>query len=620
QQKRISAYGDLRKSPAFSRESPRSRGDLAIGQNSVPSHRYTMHFTQQQQQQQSSPYSHSVSPRSPSAAGSVSASSMRALEGATNSVDSWNPRDRFAGLSEEERIEAQNRLVRIEAAWIEWGRRELQTSVCESTLIDWAGAHFTEFDINLFANISGSLQSSAALVESRERNRRVDRMEAGARAMSTTAGIMKWADLTTVAMAPGLSSAALLHPLEPHAIVASRKGVVSVFDWEMHAQVAQYAICSRSSDMAVAVCSLHLVNPLGQAKLLVGTADGMVRVFASHAPDFTPPPAGQLPVFPRPRLLTAFAALPWATAAVSGSSGFTPTTLIASSQRLRKYNQHQIQNQNQGQGLHATGALAADEVLPYVGSGNNSNSNRSNSGGSGILGCGLVTAWNQRSGVLFAGGNDKEIRVWDINTEMCIEEISVSSMGEITCVSHDGVSGNIFAVGNGDGVVRVVDRRLDSRNGVVANWRDHGPHAIRNVFMRPGQIEVVSASANGDVKYWDLRHRKPTFTLTDTHTDRGLEHMIAHENAPVTLTASDATVKLWNQRGKNIGVATAEKNAYGSAALYMKSLAGYGARSQQQAVRVTAVAMHSFLPVALMVGDDGRVSYIQPCKRRQNQP
>ncbi|KAJ1826530.1 Target of rapamycin complex 1 subunit kog1, partial [Coemansia sp. RSA 2599] len=634
-QRRLSAYSNLRNSPAFSRESPRSRGDLAIGQNSVPSHRYTMHFTQQQQQQhgkatglvseqqqrqqqQLASRSHNVSPRSPSAAGSVSASSLHALEGAANgAADGWSPRDRFAGLSEEERMEAQSRLARIEAAWIEWGRRELRTGVCESTLIDWAGAHFTEFDINLFANVSGSLQSSAALVESRERNRRVDRMEAGARAMSSTAGVMKWADLTTVAMAPGLSSAALLHPLEPHAIVASRRGVVSVFDWEMHAQVGQYAVCSRS-DAAASVRSLHLINPLGQAKLLVGTADGMVRVFASHAPDFAPPPAGQVPAFPRPRLLTAFAALPWATVSVPGGSGFTPTTLIASSQRLRSYNQQQQHSSN------VAAVLAADDVLPYVGSGGRSNGNgngSSSSGGgeTGMLGCGLVTAWNQRSGVLFAGGNDKEIRVWDINMEMCIEEISVSSMGEITCVSHDGVSGNIFAVGNGDGVVRVVDRRLDSRNGVVANWRDHGPHAIRNVVMRPGQIEVVSASANGDVKYWDLRHRKPTFTLTDTHTDRGLEHMIAHENAPVTLTASDATVKLWNQRGKNIGVATAEKNAYGSAALYMKSLAGYGARTQQ-AVRVTAVAMHTFLPVALMVGDDGRVSYIQPCKRRPNQP
>ncbi|KAJ2232744.1 Target of rapamycin complex 1 subunit kog1 [Coemansia sp. RSA 1722] len=614
-QRRLSAYSNLRGSPAFARDGSRSRGDLALGQNSVPSHRYTMHFTQQQQQQQQQSQmhqsngrqnqSHAVSPRSPSAAGSVSASSLHALEGAANSTDGWNPRDRFAGLSEEERIETQSRLARVETAWIEWGRRELRTGVCESTLIDWAGAHFTEFDINLFANVSGSLQSSAALVESRERNRRVDRMEAGARTMSSTAGIMKWADLTTVAMAPGLSSAALLHPLEPHVVVASRRGVVSVFDWEMHAQVAQYAICSRS-DMASAVCSLHLINPLGQAKLLVGSADGMVRVFASHAPDFTPPPAGQMPVFPRPRLLTAFAALPWATVSVPGSSGFTPTTLAASSPRLRNRNQQHVH------------AVSADDILGFAASGSAAAAAAATSNGveANALGCGLVTAWNQRSGVLFAGGNDKEIRVWDINTEMCIEEISVSSMGEITCVSHDGVSGNIFAVGNGDGVVRVVDRRLDSRNGVVANWRDHGPYAIRNVFMRPGQIEVVSASANGDVKYWDLRHRKPTFTLTDTHTARGLEHMIAHENAPVTLTASDATVKLWNQRGKNIGVATAEKHAYGSAALYMKSL--YGAKVQQQQVRVTAVAMHAFLPVAVMVGDDGRVSYIQPCKRRAN--
>ncbi|KAJ1997389.1 hypothetical protein GGI06_006503 [Coemansia sp. S85] len=88
--------------------------------------------------------------------------------------------------------------------------------------------------------------------------------------------------------------------------------------------------------------------------------------------------------------------------------------------------------------------------------------------------------------------------------------------------------------------------------------------------------------------------------------------MLAHEHAPVTLTASEATVKLWNQRGNNIGVVTSGKQSYGSGTSYMKSLAGFGPKTH--AVAVSAVAMHSYLPVALMVTDDGRVSYIQPKK------
>ncbi|KAJ2159156.1 Target of rapamycin complex 1 subunit kog1 [Coemansia sp. RSA 552] len=193
---------------------------------------------------------------------------------------------------------------------------------------------------------------------------------------------------------------------------------------------------------------------------------------------------------------------------------------------------------------------------------------------------------------------------------MCTEEIPAASVGGITCISHDGVSGNIFAVGSANGLVRVMDRRLDARSGVVANWREHSPHRVCNVFMRPGQMEVVSASSNGDVKYWDLRHREPVFTLTDTHPDSALEYMAAHESAPVVLTASSAAVRLWNRRGNPIGLvqpAAAQPN--GGASAYVRTW--YGAKTHS-AAHVTAATIHQYLPVALMVADDGRVSSIQP--------
>ncbi|KAJ1828274.1 hypothetical protein LPJ70_007280, partial [Coemansia sp. RSA 2708] len=171
-------------------------------------------------------------------------------------------------VNNRDRPDFASKAGKIEQAWLEWGRRELRENMCASTLLDWAGAHFTEFDISLFANVSGPLQSSAALVESRERNRRVDRMETSARAMSSQAGSMRWMDVRPVATTKDLATTAILHPLEPHAIVASRRGTVSVFDWELQAQVGHYGIGETA-----AIGSLHLVNPLGQAKLLVGTRD-----------------------------------------------------------------------------------------------------------------------------------------------------------------------------------------------------------------------------------------------------------------------------------------------------------------------------------------------------------
>ncbi|KAJ2434262.1 hypothetical protein GGF42_009254, partial [Coemansia sp. RSA 2424] len=135
-------------------------------------------------------------------------------------------------------------------AWLAWGRRELRAQA--STLVDWAGAHFTEFDISLFANVSGPLRGSAALAESRERARRVARMEASARAMGAGAGQMKWVDVAAVAAGAAGASAALLHPVEPHAVVATRLGSVAVYDWERGAQVAQWGIGPRGGRHAAA--------------------------------------------------------------------------------------------------------------------------------------------------------------------------------------------------------------------------------------------------------------------------------------------------------------------------------------------------------------------------------
>ncbi|KAJ1737260.1 Target of rapamycin complex 1 subunit kog1, partial [Coemansia sp. RSA 1086] len=378
-------------------------------------HRYTMHLAQGSAPQ-------NPTPRSPSATGSMYI------------ID--KPADRFAGMSDAERADAMQKLSEIEQAWIDWGRRELRD---QSTFLDWAGAHFTEFDISLFANVSGPLHDSKTLVESRERNRHVDRMEASSRVMSSQSSTMKWMDVRPVATIKEPATTAILHPLEPHAIVASGRGTVSVFDWEAQAQVGHYSIGARdTSSDAQTISNLHLINPLGQSKLLVGSRDGKVRIFASYAPDFKPS-SSQLeqPPFPRPRLLTSFTAMPWAS--------------------------------------HGNSLLSSVE------------------------GCEMVTAWNQRSGILFAGGNDKEVRIWDITAEMCIEEIAVASMGGVTCLSHDGIAGNIFAVGNVNGSVRVMDRRLSARTGVVANWREHSPSKVCNVSMLAGQAEVVSASENGDV-------------------------------------------------------------------------------------------------------------------------
>ncbi|KAJ2765423.1 Target of rapamycin complex 1 subunit kog1 [Coemansia nantahalensis] len=557
------------------------------GRDGAPAHhRYTMHVPQG-----SAPHAglfgarSPPTPRSPSAAGSISAASLATIEpprssgsGQRASGLGW-----LAALEGHEREEAMRRLGEIERAWLEWGRLELRENACVSTLLDWAGAYYTEFDISLFADVSGPLQSSATLVEDRERSRQARRVAASARVLDRQAATTKWTDVRPVGCARDAPVAAVLHPLEPHAIVAGARGTVAVFDWECRAQVGQFEVAPRARcpDTA-AVASLHLVNPLGETRLLVGSQDGCVRIFASHAPDFAPPAAGAPAAFPRPQLLSAFVALPWSSR--GPAAGYLGAAVP---------------------GLDRSQQIKAGAAPATVG---------------------LATAWNQRSGTLFAGGDPKEVRVWDVAAEMCVEEIAVASMGGVTSIGSSSLSDTVFVVGMSNGVVRVVDRRLAARQSVVASWREHMQHAVRSVRMRLEQMEVVSACESGVVKTWDLRHKEPVYTL-DTLADPGadvgrrLVAMDVHESAAVTLTASESAVRIWNQRGLAIGAAAAASIAGRSAnstttaaAAYVKSLAGYGP-ARAQAAQVSAAALHTYLPVALLATDDGRVGIVQASQR-----
>ncbi|KAJ2387603.1 hypothetical protein GGI23_006239, partial [Coemansia sp. RSA 2559] len=476
QQRRLSGYSGQRSSGSGQPSLSEQRGRDIGRQNSVPAHhRYTMHLVQSDSPQglfgNSDRGQRQLATQSPSSA--TASGNLATFNNVAGSPPPPPPpqqqkqqraqmvrsptqsKDRFSGVED-----ADRRIAAIENAWMEWGRRELRDTVCVSTLIDWAGAHFTEFDIALFASFSGPMQGSAALVESRERSRRIERLEAGARAMGGSVGHMKWLDVTAVAGGAAAASTAIMHPVEPHAIVGSQRGTVSVYDWEMQAQVGQYAIATSRSGAGAApeaISSMHLINPLGQARLLVATRGGGVRIFASHAPDFHPPPPGssrQPPAFPRPRLLTAFTAVPWtaSAAAAAVAAGASPTaaaaaatpsasaagaargvggmplnrslTTVEGNPRMRALHQSQLQAERSDIMAGMSAAITGSKTRYGVeGPGNSS---------------GLVTAWNQRNALLYAGGNDKEVRVWDINAEMCIEEIPVASIGGINCISQDG--------------------------------------------------------------------------------------------------------------------------------------------------------------------------------------
>lgn len=147
-------------------------------------------------------------------------------------------------------------------------------------------------------------------------------------------------------------------------------------------------------------------------------------------------------------------------------------------------------------------------------------------------GSGMISDWQQHSGVLAVGGNSETIRLWDVNREQCARVLhtgtnkcttAISSQSIAWRSSHDGpefiqpfgvTSGGrgdtsnghwswVFA-GFGDGSVAVFDEKVPTQGGRVHSARDDN-HWIVHAYIREDIPEVIVGALYGGVKFWDLR-------------------------------------------------------------------------------------------------------------------
>ncbi len=76
------------------------------------------------------------------------------------------------------------------------------------------------------------------------------------------------------------------------------------------------------------------------------------------------------------------------------------------------------------------------------------------------IGARLVCEWHQARGTLYTGGLSKNIRVWDAEEEVCIQNIAVKDAGNASSLSVDPDSGCMLLAGFTKGVVEIYDVRL----------------------------------------------------------------------------------------------------------------------------------------------------------------
>lgn len=154
--------------------------------------------------------------------------------------------------------------------------------------------------------------------------------------------------------------------------------------------------------------------------------------------------------------------------------------------------------------------------------------------------CGMSIAWQQVSGRLLVGGDCCVVRLWDAHRELCIADIPTHANSCATSLTCDTDIGHLFMAGFGDGSIGVYDQRNPPASSLVRLWEEH--HAlVQNVHLqRHGQRELVSASADGEVRLWDIR-ANASIARRNVSTDlegAALSSASVHERVPAMAVSS----------------------------------------------------------------------------------
>lgn len=166
-------------------------------------------------------------------------------------------------------------------------------------------------------------------------------------------------------------------------------------------------------------------------------------------------------------------------------------------------------------------------------------------------GPGIITEWQQSSGLLFVSGDLEFVKLWDLEKSICFQNIATEVNASVTALSSDKINGNTCAVGCGDGSLLLLDKREKKMN-LISSIKEHENWIMDLKIQKGDTSKIISASGNGNVKIWDIRNMKKS--LKTFNIQKGnLNSLTIHDYVPmIACGSSNQFIKVTNFNGDTL--------------------------------------------------------------------
>ena len=161
------------------------------------------------------------------------------------------------------------------------------------------------------------------------------------------------------------------------------------------------------------------------------------------------------------------------------------------------------------------------------------------------LGSGLVLRWCAERHYVYASGDVGFIKVWDAASEACVASITTGSEACVTALRP--VWPSVVAAGCGDGTVRVYDVRAPA-HAAVRTYAQHRGWVV-NVCAQPSMSDnmIMSGGVAGELHFWDMRANNSVMSTQAHQGSSAMNAASLHPYAPLVATGSASqSFKLWS--------------------------------------------------------------------------